>query len=76
MATMPHHRELPRPGWSWLPVALVWAGFVVLVLVMENRWPVRLAIVTIGVAVEVLAARSHRGRPASLTRASMNQTER
>lgn len=76
MATMPHHREFPRPDWAWLPVTIVWAGFIVLVLVVENRWPVRLTIVTIGVAVEVLAARSRRSRPAGISRTSANQTER
>jgi len=59
---MPQHHERPRPDWSWLPVAVIWAGFLAMVLFMEHRWPVRVAIVTVGVAVEVLAASSHRAR--------------
>lgn len=69
MSTMTHRREVPRPEWAWLPVAVVWAGFLAMVLVMEHRWAVRLAIVAIGVAVEVGAAVSRRRRPAPFTQA-------
>ncbi len=62
MATVPQHHELPRPNWSWLPIALIWAGFLAMVLLMEHRWPVQVAIVTVGVAVEALAGRSRRTR--------------